>query len=197
MFNGIIFNKGIVKKFLKRPKGINIFIQSNIKLTKKDVGVSISCDGVCLTLISTKNKIMEFYLSNETIKRSKFRFLKINEQINLELPLKYGQKISGHICQGHVDTVGKIKNIKKIDKSYLFDFGIPAKERKNIIEKASICINGISLTISKVTKKGFQIWIIPHTFKLTNLSKLNQNDLVNIEIDILSKYVKNFFYEKK
>ena len=197
MFNGIIFNKGIVKKILKRPKGVNIFIQSNIRLSKKDIGVSIACDGVCLTLITIKNKIMEFYLSNETIKRSKFRFLKINEIINLEMPLKYGQKISGHICQGHVDTVGKIKNIKKIDKSYLFDFEIPLKERKNIIEKASICINGISLTISKVTKKGFQIWVIPHTFKLTNLSKINQGSLVNVEIDILSKYVKNFFNEKK
>ena len=197
MFNGIIFNKGIVKKILKRPKGINIFIQSNLKLSKKDIGVSIACDGVCLTLITTKKKIMEFYLSNETIQRSKFKFLKINEQINLELPLRYGQKISGHICQGHVDTVGKIKNIKKIDKSYLFDFEIPLKERKNIIEKASICINGISLTISKVTNKGFQIWVIPHTFKLTNLSKISQGSLVNVEIDILSKYVKNFFNEKK
>ena len=197
MFNGIIFNKGIVKKFLKRPKGINIFIKSDIRLSKKDIGVSVACDGVCLTLISIKNKLMEFYLSNETIKRSKFEFLKINEQINLELPLKYGQQISGHICQGHVDTVGKIISIKKIDKSYLFDFEINLKERKNIIEKASICINGISLTISKVTKKGFQIWIIPHTFKLTNLSKLEKGSLVNIEIDILSKYVKNFIYEKK
>ena len=197
MFNGIIFNKGIVKKILKRPKGINIFVQSNIKLSKKDIGVSVACDGVCLTLITIKNKIMEFYLSNETIKRSKFKFLKIDEQINLELPLKYGQKISGHICQGHVDTVGKIEKIRKIDKSYLFDFKIPSKERKNIIEKASICINGISLTISKVTKKGFQIWVIPHTFKLTNLSKINQGSLVNVEIDILSKYVKNFFNEKK
>ena len=197
MFNGIIFNKGTVKKILKRPKGINIFIKSNIKLSKKDIGVSIACDGVCLTLITIKNNIMEFYLSNETIKRSKFRFLKINDQINLELPLKYGQKISGHICQGHVDTIGKIKDIKKIDKSYLFDFEIPLKERKNIIEKASICINGISLTISKVTKKGFQIWVIPHTFKLTNLSTINRGNLVNVEIDILSKYVKNFFNEKK
>ena len=197
MFNGIIFNRGTVKKILKRPKGINIFIKSNIKLSKKDIGVSIACDGVCLTLITIKNNIMEFYLSNETIKRSKFRFLKINDQINLELPLKYGQKISGHICQGHVDTIGKIKDIKKIDKSYLFDFEIPLKERKNIIEKASICINGISLTISKVTKNGFQIWVIPHTFKLTNLSKINRGNLVNVEIDILSKYVKNFFYEKK
>ena len=197
MFNGIIFNRGTVKKILKRPKGINIFIQSNIKLSKKDIGVSVACDGVCLTLITIKNNIMEFYLSNETIKRSKFRFLKINEQINLELPLKYGQKISGHICQGHVDTIGKIKDIRKIDKSYLFDFEIPLKERKNIIEKASICINGISLTISKVTKNGFQIWVIPHTFKLTNLSKLKKGSFVNIEIDILSKYVKNFFHEKK
>ena len=197
MFNGIIFNKGIIKKVLKRPKGINIFIKSNLKFSKKDVGISIACDGVCLTLITIKNKMMEFYLSNETIKRSKFKFLKINDQINLELPLKYGQKISGHICQGHVDTIAKIKNIKKIDKSYLFDFEIPLKERRNLIEKASICINGISLTISKITKKGFQIWIIPHTFKLTNLSKLNKGSLVNVEIDILSKYVKNFFYEKK
>ena len=197
MFNGIIFNKGIVKKILKRPKGINIFVQSSMKLSKKDIGISIACDGVCLTLITIKNKLMEFYLSKETIERSKFKFLKINEQINLELPLKYGQKISGHICQGHVDTVGKINNIKKIDKSYLFDFEIPLKERKNIIEKASICINGISLTISKVTKKGFQIWVIPHTFKLTNLSKIKQGSLVNVEIDILSKYVKNFFNEKK
>ena len=197
MFNGIIFNKGIIKKILKRPKGINIFIQSSIKLSKKDIGVSIACDGVCLTLITIKNKVMEFYLSNETIKRSKFKFLKINEQINLELPLKYGQKISGHICQGHVDTVGKVNSIKRIDKSYLFDFLIPLKERKNIIEKASICINGISLTISKITKKGFQIWVIPHTFRLTNLSKINRGSLVNVEIDILSKYVKNFFNEKK
>ena len=197
MFNGIIFNKGNVKKILKRSKGINVFIKSNIKLSKKDIGISIACDGVCLTLISIKNKIMEYYLSNETIKRSKFRFLKINEEINLELPLKYGQKISGHICQGHVDTIGKIVNIKKIDKSYLFDLLIPFKERKNLIEKASICVNGISLTISKVTQKGFQIWVIPHTFKLTNLSKLKKDSLVNIEIDILSKYVKNFFNEKK
>jgi len=197
MFNGIIFNKGIIKKISKRPKGINIFIYSNLKLSKKDIGVSVACDGVCLTLISIKKKIMEFYLSNETIQRSKFKFLKINEQINLELPIKYGQKISGHICQGHVDTLGKIKNIKNIDKSYLFDFEIPSKERKNLIEKASICINGISLTISKVTKKGFQIWVIPHTFKLTNLSKINRGSFVNVEIDILSKYVKNFINEKK
>ena len=197
MFNGIIFNKGQITKISKRPKGINIFVKSDLKLNSKDVGVSIACDGVCLTLITLKKKVMEFYLSNETVNRSKFKFLKIKDLINLELPLKYGQKISGHICQGHVDTTGKVLSIRKIDKSYIFDFEINSKERKNIIEKASICINGISLTISKVTKKGFQIWVIPHTFKLTNLLKVKKGNLVNIEIDILSKYVKNFFNAKK
>ena len=197
MFNGIIFNKGSITKILKRPKGINIFIKSDLKLSMRDIGISIACDGVCLTLISIKKKIMEFYLSDETINRSKFNFIKLKDKINLELPLQYGQKISGHICQGHVDTIGKILSIKKIDKSYLFDFQISKKERKNIIEKASISINGISLTISKVTSKGFQIWIIPHTYKLTNLSSLKKGNLVNVEIDILSKYVRNYFYEKK
>ena len=192
MFNGIIFNKGVISKIINRPKGINIFVKSDMRMNKKDIGMSISCDGVCLTLIKIEKKNMEFYLSNETINRSKFKNIKINEQINLEQPLKYGQKISGHICQGHVDTVGKVRSIKKIDKSYLFDFEINSKERKNIIEKASICINGISLTISKITKDGFQIWVIPHTFKLTNLSKLKKNSLVNVEIDILSKYVRNY-----
>ena len=197
MFNGIIFNKGLITKISKRSQGLNIFVKSDLKLTNKDIGVSVACDGVCLTLITIKKKISEFYLSNETIKRSKFKFLKTKDLINLELPLKYGQKISGHICQGHVDTTGKVFSVKKVDKSYIFDFEINPKERKNIIEKASICINGISLTISKVTKKGFQIWVIPHTYKLTNLSKVKKGSIVNIEIDILSKYVKNFLHEKK
>ena len=197
MFNGIIYNQGKISKISKRPKGINIFVKSNFKLKKKDIGLSIACDGVCLTLISFKSKLMEFYLSNETLVRSKFKFLKTNDIINLELPLKYGTKISGHICQGHVDTIAKVSNIKKVDKSYLFEFEVPIKERKNLIEKASICVNGISLTISKVSKKNFQIWVIPHTYNETNLSTVKKNDLVNIEIDILSKYVRNYFNAKK
>ena len=197
MFNGIIYNQGVVTKIIKRSKGLNIFIKSNLKINNGDIGLSVSCDGVCLTLISHKAKIMEFYLSKETIVRSKFKYLKIKDIINLELPLKYGTKISGHICQGHVDTVAKVSNTKKIDKSYLFDFEIPKKQRKHLIEKASICVNGISLTISKVLKSGFQVWVIPHTYKETNLSALKKKSLVNIEIDILSKYVRNYFNEKK
>tara|TARA_B100000745_G_scaffold218370_1_gene145300 strand:+ start:195 stop:785 length:591 start_codon:yes stop_codon:yes gene_type:complete len=196
MFNGIIFNRGKVQKIIKRKKGINLFIKSNLNLRKSDLGISISCDGVCLTLISIKEKIIEFYLSNETLNRSKFKKIKLNQNINLEEPLKFGQKISGHICQGHVDFVSKVKSIKKIDKTFVFNFTYNNKTRKNLIEKASILINGVSLTISKITKNFFQVWVIPHTLKLTNLSNLKKNDQVNIEVDILSKYVKRYFNEK-
>ena len=196
MFNGIIFNQGKVQKIIKRKKGINLFIKSNLNLRKSDLGISISCDGVCLTLISIKEKIIEFYLSNETLNRSKFKKIKLNQNINLEVPLKFGQKISGHICQGHVDFVSKVKSIKKIDKTFVFNFTYNNKTRKNLIEKASILINGVSLTISKITKNFFQVWVIPHTLKLTNLANLKKNDQVNIEVDILSKYVKRYFNEK-
>ena len=196
MFNGIIFNQGKIHKISKRKKGINLFIQSSLPLKSKDLGISISCDGVCLTLVSKKNKILEFYLSNETLNRSKFKQIAKGDNINLELPLKKGQNISGHICQGHVDYVSKVKKIKLIDKSYLIEFSANRSQKSNLIEKASILINGVSLTISKITKNGFEVWIIPHTYKLTNLSKLKINTLVNIEIDILSKYVKKYFNEK-
>ena len=196
MFNGIVFNQGLVNKITKRKKGTNIFLKSNLKIGKKDIGVSISCDGVCLTLMNINNKLLEFYLSNESTQRSKFKNVKVGDRINLELPLKFGNKISGHMCQGHVDCTGKLLSIKKIDKSYLLTFSIADKERKNLVEKASISINGISLTISKITPKGFQVWAIPHTLKLTNLLKIKKNDLVNIEIDIFSKYVRNYFNEK-
>ena len=196
MFNGIIFNKGKIYKIIKKKNGINLFVKSNLPLKSKDLGISISCDGVCLTLISVKNKILEFYLSKETLNRSKFKKNTKGDVINLELPLKFGQNISGHICQGHVDYVSKVKKIKLIDKSYLIEFSANSIQKRNLIEKASILINGVSLTIAKITKNGFEVWIIPHTYKLTNLSKLKRNSLVNIEIDILSKYVKKYFNEK-
>ena len=196
MFNGIIFNQGTVKKISKRKKGINLFLKSNIRLNNQDLGISVSCDGACLTLTSIRNKLMEFYLSNETIKRSKFKNSKIGDKINLELPLKYGQKISGHICQGHVDTVGTINKIIKEDKSLIYDFKINKKFKKYLVEKASILINGVSLTISKITKFGFQTCVIPHTLKLTNLYQVKKGYLVNIEVDVLSKYVKKYFNDK-
>ncbi len=197
MFNGIIYKTGTIIKIDKRKNGINLFLRTELKLSKNNIGMSISCDGVCLTLISCKRGIIEFFLSKETLNRSKFKKIKKGEKINLETPLKKGQDISGHICQGHVDTTAKLINKINKDKAYIFEFLIDNNYQKLLVEKASISINGVSLTISKISGKKFQIWIIPHTLKLTNLSNLKIKDIVNIEIDILSKYVKKYINEKE
>tara|TARA_B100000963_G_C22573340_1_gene647163 strand:+ start:467 stop:1057 length:591 start_codon:yes stop_codon:yes gene_type:complete len=196
MFNGIIFNKGIINKIKKSTKGVNIFVKSNLKVNKKDLGISICCDGVCLTMVSLKNKTMEFYLLKETMYRSKFKNISVGDEINLELPLRYGQKISGHLCQGHVDCTSKVNKIIYKGKSRIYDFTIDKKNLSYLIPKASILLNGVSLTISRVTKSGFQVWLIPHSLKLTNLSDLKKGEIVNVEIDILSKYIKKHYGKK-
>ena len=190
MFNGIIFNTGIVRSIKKNLDSIVISLETNLKLTKKDLGSSISCDGVCLTVAKINNKIVEFYISKETLKRSNLKSIKKNKTVNLEKSISYGQTISGNFTQGHVDTVAKINKITFIDKTWVVRFKMNDSEfNKFIVDKASISINGVSLTISKVFKNFFEINIIPHTLKLTNLKNLKINDVVNVELDIFSKYI--------
>ena len=189
MFNGIIRNTGTIKNIKKSKKSMILSIQTNLKVGKNSLGSSISCDGVCLTLISVKKRMLSFYLSSETIKRSIFSSAKVGKIINLEKSIKYGDEVSGHYTQGHVDTVGKILNIRIIDKTWILKIKVPKHFNKFIVEKASIHINGVSLTVSKKTNKYFEINIIPHTLKLTNLKKIKVKDFVNIEFDIFGKYL--------
>ena len=190
MFNGIIFNTGRVQVIKKKKNSIYVGIQTKINFSKKDLGSSICCDGVCLTVDKVVKRKIFFYISNETLKRSNFRFLKLNQVINLEKSLLFGKSISGHFTQGHVDSVAKIKKIIFIDKAWTINFEILNKRlNKFLIEKASISINGVSLTISKINQNSFEITVIPHTLKLTNLKNLKVNNLVNVELDIFSKYI--------
>jgi riboflavin synthase len=190
MFNGIIFNTGIVKSINKNFNSISISIETGLKFSKKDLGSSVSCNGACLTVTKIKNRLIDFYISKETLKRSNFKSLKKNQIINLEKSLTYGQKISGNFSQGHVDGVANIKKITFFDKSWLIKLKIHDKKfNKFIVEKASISINGVSLTVSKVLNNFFEINVIPHTLELTNLKKLKINDTVNVELDIFSKYI--------
>ena len=190
MFNGIIFNTGKVKNIKRKKNSIYVGIQSKMNFNKKDLGSSICCDGVCLTVDKVVKNKTYFYISNETLKRSNFKTLKINQIINLEQSLSFGKSISGHFIQGHVDTVAKIQKIIFIDKAWMINFKILDKKlKKFLIEKASISINGVSLTISKVYQNSFEITVIPHTLKLTNLKNLKVNSLANVELDIFSKYI--------
>ena len=190
MFNGIIYRTGTIKNIFKNKKSLLIGIRSSLNFKQNEIGSSVNCSGVCLTLTKIQKDVIFFYVSNETIDRSNFKKIKIGQVINLEKSLTYGQKISGHFIQGHVDTTAKIKKINLIDNSWSIKLEIINKKfMKFLEEKASISINGVSLTISKVYKNDFQLNIIPHTLKLTNLKYLKVNDLVNVELDIFGKYI--------
>ena len=190
MFNGIIFYTGEIKFIKKEKKSFLIGIKSKIKVSKQDIGSSICCDGVCLTLSRIKSGLIFFYISNETLKRSNFKKLRKGNILNLEKSLVFGQKISGHFSQGHVDTTAQIKKISFIDQSWFIRLKLQKKRlNKFLVEKASISINGVSLTISSVSNDYFDLNIIPHTLQLTNLKNLKVNEFVNVELDIFGKYM--------
>tara|TARA_Y100000816_G_C25761635_1_gene400080 strand:+ start:30 stop:626 length:597 start_codon:yes stop_codon:yes gene_type:complete len=197
MFNGIVYNQGVIKSIRKNPRYVSgslvIEIASDISFKKSDIGESVSCDGVCLTLIRIKKKSFLFYLSRETLNRSNFKNIKIGKSINIEKSLYHGKKISGHYIQGHVDTTSLIKNIEIIDRSWNINLSLNKKNKKFIVEKGSIAINGVSLTVAKVKSSSFQITVIPHTLKLTNLINLKKGDMVNVEFDIVGKYLINIY----
>ena len=190
MFSGIIKHTGKIHRIYKNNNNCIIEIFSKIKFSKSEIGSSISCSGTCLTIEKYKGNISRFYISKETLRRTNFKFLKKGDFVNLERSLKYGDRISGHFVQGHVDTTSTIKKINFVGKSQFIDFKLAKKFKKYLIQKGSITINGVSLTISKILIDGFQIVIIPHTLKLTNLIYLSKRSVVNVEFDVLGKYIK-------
>ena len=196
MFTGIIQSIGTITKI---KKNINLYtIKTTLDLEDCKKGSSICCDGVCLTTINVK-KNNEFYIfdvniSEETLKRSNLIFWQNNTKINIEKSLKVGDELSGHFVYGHVDLQLIISEIKKLNNSWEFIFSFSTlsnrmKLKKFFVEKGSITINGISLTIANVYEDCFTVSIIPYTFENTNLSILKVNDQVNIEFDPLARYI--------
>ena len=193
MFSGIIQGIG----FIDNLQSNNTFIRTSLDLSDCKIGSSISCNGVCLTATSVEKLenndfIFSVNLSEETRNRSNFFYNNLNQKINIEKSIKAGDEISGHFVYGHVDCITKISKIHKLDLSWNFEF---QKDNTNkdmerfIVQKGSIAINGISLTVANVSSDNFSISIVPHTYENTNLNSVKENDLVNIEFDALARYV--------
>ena len=191
MFNGIVKSIGKVSKIYKENNNCYIEISTKMKFTKSEIGSSISCSGACLTIENYNRNLVKFYVSKETLNKTIFKTSKSGDIINLEKSLKYGNRISGHFVQGHVDITCSVKKILFVGKSWLINFKLLKRYKKYLVPKGSITINGVSLTITKILRFGFQISIIPQTLKLTNLIYLKERDLVNVEFDIFGKYVKS------
>ena len=192
MFSGIIENKGIVKEF-KKLKDYRLVLDTDLKFKDIKKGSSICCNGVCLTVTSKKRLVKKtrvtFDVSKETVSCTNFNEIKIGDMLNIEKSLRVGDEISGHFVFGHVDDTAILISFKKVGASYEMKFEITKKLRKYIAKKGSISINGISLTINNIKQRVISLNIIPYTWRRTNLHKLKVGDRINLEVDMLARYV--------
>ena len=197
MFTGLIESVGKIKS-VSQKKDYKVFqIESNFPDSELSLGESIACDGACLTVIAFNNNTFTVEASHETINRTILSHYKNGHQINLERATKLGSRMGGHIVSGHIDCCGKIKSIAQIGNSIDITVSFDSSFDNLVIEKGSIAINGISLTINKVTSGTLSVNIIPHTEQNTTLSSLKQNDEVNLEFDMIGKYIAKALHTKE
>ncbi len=193
MFTGIIKDLGKITFIRRINNGMEIGIESNLKLNEGD---SVSVNGICLTVKSKKNNRFFFDISAETLKRSNIGKIRIGEIVNLEPAVTVNDALSGHIVQGHIDGTGKIKTIKRMGSNLILEVLISEELMDFIVEKGAIAIDGISLTIAYLRKTYIGIAIVPYTYENTNLKYRKVGAIVNIETDIIGKYVKKFMEAK-
>lgn len=194
MFTGIIEETGAVEKIARGKKAIALTIRVGATARGLKIGGSLAVNGCCLTAtkIGGKSKLVQFDLLEETWHRTSFRALKTGSLVNLERPMRAGGEFGGHFVTGHIDGTGKIARWEKSGADHVLDIAAPENMMRYVIEKGSIAIDGISLTVAGVSKKTFRVWIIPHTFELTNLRERKVGDAVNLEADLLGKYAEKF-----
>lgn len=187
MFTGIIVAVGEVR----RNDGQKLVLAAKEIISELAVGKSIALNGVCLTIIKADPEKGEFEVevSSETLRRTNLGELKIKDKVNLELPMLAGDRFDGHIVLGHIDTVGEIISIRREGHSHLFSFRVDKAFDKFLIEKGSVALDGISLTAFNIKEGSFDVAIIPHTYKVTNLQYKKIGDKVNVEFDVLGKYM--------
>ena len=190
MFTGITTNIGIVKEVNKNISG-EYTIESDIDLSDVKVGSSILCSGICLTIVKKEKSFFTVNISEETLKVTNSKNWKKGTKLNLEKSLKVGDELGGHIVTGHIDKTSCLIGKKKLQKSLILIFELPSELQRFVCKKGSIAIEGISLTVNQVEDKIFSISIIPHTFDITTLGSIKKGDIVNLEIDILARYIEN------
>ena len=189
MFTGIIACMGTVKK-IDSKKNLMVFSIDLGPLAKKvRSGDSVSVSGACLTITAKKGRVASFDLMKETIERTALRSLIVGGRVNLELALQVGSRMGGHFVTGHVDEVAVIKHIAREKNWVALRLGVSKENRRYFVPKGSATVDGISLTIGKVGKDYFEVYLIPYTLKVTTLGLKKTGDCVNIETDILAKYL--------
>ncbi|MCY2971242.1 MAG: riboflavin synthase [Planctomycetota bacterium] len=201
MFTGIVESLGTVTALKTQSVGIQLSISHDDFFKKTKTGASIAINGVCLTVISVKGKQAVFEVGPETLKKSNLGFLRVGMNVNLEKPVSASSDFSGHFVQGHVDTTAEVLKMEKSGPWVDVWFSLPDLIKPFLVDKGSVCIEGVSLTIVQVKKDRFSVALIPHTLTMTTLALKKPGDMVNIETDMIAKYAMRayelFFKGKK
>ncbi|MFZ1218706.1 MAG: riboflavin synthase [Chthoniobacterales bacterium] len=189
MFTGLIEEVGTVLAMEKNPHGAKLAISAAGLIGKLQLGESIAVNGCCLTVAACRENELVFDLLEETVQRTNLKTLRRDDRVNLERALAADGRRGGHFVQGHVDCEGRILNLAEAGADWRLAVEFPTEFAKYVVEKGSVAVNGISLTIAEVSQKSFAVWIIPHTKAQTNLATARPGDMVNLEFDLIAKYV--------
>jgi riboflavin synthase len=189
MFTGIVEIVGEVLRMVESTPGTyRLEVETPIASQMK-IGDSVANNGVCLTVVAQSADILGFDLLAETVRRSNFGDLRVGSLINLERPMGVASRFDGHIVQGHIDTAAKLLAVESVGQDHRIEIELPAEFAQYVAFKGSIAVNGVSLTVAELHPDRFVNWIIPHTWSATNLHRLHPGDRVNLEFDLIAKYV--------
>jgi riboflavin synthase len=197
MFTGIVEEAARVESVRETAKGIQLVVRAGLCARGVKLGDSIAVNGCCLTVVKKKGRSLQFDLLRETWTRTNLQFAQPGSLVNLERSLAANARLGGHFVTGHIDGLGKITRWERAGADHVLDIAAPADVRRYVVFKGSIAVDGISLTVAGVTKQGFRIWIIPHTYDVTALQERKVGDQVNLEADLLGKYVEQFIARRR
>ncbi|WP_309400724.1 riboflavin synthase [Cerasicoccus maritimus] len=189
MFTGIVEETGEVVSFVEGAESWRLTIRAKLVVSDMGIGDSLACNGCCLTVVAIDGDTLSFDLLDETVRLTSFAGVKAGSLINLERSLAANGRFGGHVVSGHVDTTGDVLEFEPRGKNHYLRVSAPAEFRQYLVYKGSIAIDGMSLTVAEVHEDSLAVWLIPHTLEVTNLQQTKAGDKVNLEFDLLAKYV--------
>ena len=195
MFTGIVEESGVVEAIKPTARSIQLVVRAAAVTRGLKAGASVAVNGCCLTvvkLLGGNRRLLRFDVLQETWRLTNLQFSHAGSRVNLERPLRASGELGGHFVTGHVDGIGRILRWEKAGRDHVLDIAAPAEVMRYVVQKGSIAVDGISLTVAAVRRNGFRVWIIPHTFIVTTLCERKVGDAVNLEADILGKYAEKF-----
>lgn len=192
MFTGIVEGVGTIKTVRRAVADLSLKVDTGSYVDNPVIGESVALNGVCLTVVTINGSVLTFDVSSETLSRTTFKDVKTGDKVNIERATRLGGRMGGHLVSGHIDTVGTLARCDAVGDGYEIEVSLPQSDMKYIIEKGSIAVDGMSLTVAVKRERSFTVAVIPHTYNETRLNTLKLGSFVNIEYDMIAKYVENF-----